>query len=120
MRGAGIAATALGMVVLVAAGGCTRTSDGSIEMATPSFSGLFDFGDEKPAVIVPSRTLTRPVTQPVPTRLAASRPRQKAPEVSIPTMSIAKNPPFKPTDPARQLSCRNSRTATGRIQFVCT
>jgi hypothetical protein len=117
MRGADIAATALSMAMLVGAGGCTRTSDGSIEMMRPSLTGLFD--DDEPAVIVPSRTLTRPVTQPVPTRLAGTRPRLIPPKVSVPTMKIANNPPLQPADPAKPLSCKNSRTATGRIQVIC-
>jgi hypothetical protein len=121
MRLAGYQVTALGLAVLAATAGCTRTSDGSLEMKRPSlsFGRLLSFGkDDDAAVVVPSKTLPPITSQPVPARLSANRAKPAAPKVSVPALKIAKNPPFKPAGKA--LTCRNTTTPTGRVKVVCT
>src|SRR5437762_120269 len=95
--------TVLGMALLAGAGGCTRASDGPIEMRRPSLGKLFSFREEEPARIVPSRSLPRPATQPLPTSLAVSRPAPSQPDVTVPSMQIARNPPFRNVDPKKPL-----------------
>ena len=103
------------------AGGCTRTSDGSIVMRRPLFGDLLRYGadDEQQARIVPSRTLPRQASQPSGASLAVARPNPQ-PTVSVPSMNIAKKPPFRDVDPTKPLSCINTKTAEGRIRVVCT
>jgi hypothetical protein len=119
-RTAAFALAALSVTAPLAAG-CTRTSDGSIVMRGPSLSGLLHYGadDEEPARIVPSRTLPRQTSQPLATSLAVARPARQ-PTVSIPSVNIARTPPFRRADPAKPLSCTNAKTAEGRIHVVCT
>ena len=120
MRLTGYQVTALGMAVLAAAAGCTRTSDGSLEMKRPtlSFGNLLGSGsDDDAAVVVPSRTLPPITSQPVPARLSANRAKPAVPKVSVPALTIAKNPPFKPAGKA--LTCRNTTSPAGRVKVVC-
>ena len=118
-EGLAISAAALGMTALVAVAGCTRTSDGSIVMAQPSFGGsILSFGGNEEVRVVPSQTIRPPAVQPKPTSVRRAEPR--VPKVTIPSMSIAKNPPFKGIQPDKPLSCRNETTSTGRIRVVCT
>jgi len=117
-KAAGIAMAALGMALLVGASACTRTSDGSIVMRKPTFLG---FGGNDPA---PRSQLDvgPPVyaeVAPVPARPAYRRPAPQQAKVTIPSMSIARNPPFKRANPDKPLSCRNEKTSTGRIRVVC-
>jgi hypothetical protein len=118
-RTAAFALAALSVTAPLAAG-CTRTSDGSIVMRGSSLGGLLHYSadDEKPARIVPSRTLPRPASQPLGS-LAVARPAGQ-PAVGVPSMSIARNPPFRRADPTKPLSCTNAKTAEGRIHVVCT
>jgi hypothetical protein len=88
-------------------------------MKRPSLGKMFSFRDEEPAVIVPSKTLTRRTSQPLPAKLPVERARSRAPKIAMPPMKLVKNPPFKQVGPARPLSCRNSKTASGRVQIVC-
>jgi len=53
-----------------------------------------------------------PVERPLP-------PRRKLPSISVPAMSIAKNPPFQRTDPDKPLSCHSETSTTGRVRVVC-
>lgn len=120
MRAAGFSVTVLGVAMLAATAGCTRTSDGSLEMRRPSLGRLFGSArEEEPAVTVPSRTLPSATSQPLPARLSADRPRSAVPNVSLPSLAIAKNPPFKPSPSGKPLSCVNSKTPDGRIKVVC-
>jgi hypothetical protein len=108
------------MALLASAGGCMRASDGSIEMRRASRGKLFSFREEEPARIVPSRSLPRQATLPLPTSLDVARPAPSPPEVTVPAIQIAKNPPFRNVDPSKPLSCSNEKTASGRIRVVCT
>jgi hypothetical protein len=118
-RVAEIPVATLALAVLVGAAGCTRTSDGSIELKTPSFGRLLSFDDqEEQARIVPSRTLAQPAVEPVPAgKPARSGPRRAT--IAVPTMSIGEDAPFRRADPARPMTCRNEKTSTGRIRYVC-
>lgn len=59
------------------------------------------------------------VQQPAPPPSVSPRVGRRLPTVSMPSMSIAKNPPFKRADPDKPLSCYNETSATGRIRVVC-
>lgn len=90
-------------------------------MRGSSLGGLLHYGadEEEEARIVPSRTLPRQASQSPGTSVAVARPTRQ-PTVSVPSMSIARNPPFRHVDPAKPLSCTNARSAEGRIRVVCT
>jgi hypothetical protein len=111
--------TALSVALSLGAAGCTRTSDGSIIMRKPSFN-LLHFREEEPARIVPSRTLTRPTSAPLPASMAGARHAPGQTVVTVAPMKIARNPPFSSVDPGKPLACRNVKAATGRIRVVCT
>ena len=107
-----IALATLG-VALSLASACTRTSDGSVVMRRPLLGNLLGFRKEEEAArIVPSRALT----QPPPQTVAAARPLA----VIVPSMQIARNPPFKKVDPDKPLACSNVKSASGRIRVVCS
>ena len=117
-----ISMTAFGIVVLIGAGGCTRTSDGSYVMRKPAmFSRLAMFGDREaevapraPVVAPPPPSASTQVSQPS----ALARPQRQA-KVTAPSLSLIKNPPFKRPDPNKPISCHNEST-TGRIRVVCS
>jgi hypothetical protein len=88
-------------------------------MKRPSFGDMFSFRDEEPAVVVPSRTLARRTSQPLPASLPVERARPRVPSVAMPPMRLVKNPPFKQPNPAKPLSCKNGKTPSGRIHVVC-
>jgi hypothetical protein len=106
-------------VALSLAGGCTRTSDGSVVMRRPLFGKLLGFRkDEQQARIVPSRT-----AQPLPSRAVAAGAAPSAvhrPIVEVPSMQLVKNPPFRTVDPDKPLSCENVKNASGRVRVVCS
>jgi len=116
-----ISAMTLGVTFLVAAtSGCTRTSDGSYVMRRPAMlNRILPPREHRVAVasldagpaVYEVRQAARPATPP-----AAGR---KLPRVAMPSMSIAKNPPFKRADPDKPLSCYNETSDTGRIRVVC-
>ena len=112
-----IALATLGVALSLAAGGCTRTSDGSIVMRRPALGGLLGFRkDEQAARIVPSRTV-----QPAPPAVAAAAPTAaRRPTVAVPSMPLVKNPPFRTVDPDKPLSCTNVKNASGRVRVVCS
>jgi hypothetical protein len=119
-RTAALALAALGMLAPLAAG-CTRTSDGSIVMRRPSLGGLLHFReDEDQARIVPSRTLPRQSPRPLNMTPAIAPANPVQPTISVPSMSIAKDPPFRNIDPAKPMSCTNTKTPEGRFRVVCT
>ena len=123
---AGISVTALGVAALIGTSGCTKTSDGSIVMRKPSFGRILGFGgmgfggDEQPARIVPSQTLDPEPASPMPASTAPRRAAQRQSSVTIPSMSLTENPPFKQSDPDKPISCRNETGAAGRVRFVCS
>jgi hypothetical protein len=119
-RIAGIAMASLGVAALIGTAGCTKTSDGSIVLKEPSFSHILGFGDDEEAArIVPSQTLDlEPV--PPPARAAPRRVAQSQSNVTIPSMSLADNPPFKLSEPDKPISCHNETSPTGRVRFVCS
>jgi hypothetical protein len=119
-RTAAFALAALSFAAPLAAG-CTRTSDGSVVMRRPLFGGLLRYraDDEQAARIVPSRTLPRQSSQPPAPSFAVAHPDPQ-PTVSVPAMNIARKPPIRNVDPAKPLSCTNTKTAEGRIRVVCT
>ena len=120
-RVAGISVTALGVAALIGTAGCTKTSDGSIVMRKPSFGRILGFGsDEQPARIVPSETLAPEPASPPPASTAPRRIARSQSSVTIPSMSLTENPPFKQPDPDKPISCRNETGAAGRIRFVCS
>ena len=116
-----ISMSALGVAMLIGAGGCTRTSDGSYVMRKPAmFSRLAMFGDRE-AEVAPRAAVVAPPpyasTQASQTPVRA-RPQRQA-KVTAPSLSLIKNPPFKRPDPSKPISCHNEST-TGRIRVVCS
>lgn len=116
--------------------GCTRTSDGSVQlqpMALPAMPTL-KFGEwpgfrRKPSTLAtatqfPSAPQTQAVAvvqpQPVATTRRPARPaaRSKA-RLKVPRIAVAT--PFKPapTDDTKPLACRNETQPGGRIKVVC-
>lgn len=122
-----VSAIALGVAVLLGVAGCTRTSDGSIVMNTPSLEmpempklNLLSFGGDRQARVVRSKTIQpQSVVQPKPQPTSVRRTGAKASKVTVPPMSIARNPPFKGVQVDKPLSCRNETTSAGRIRVVC-
>jgi hypothetical protein len=106
--------TAVGMVVLIGAAGCTRTSDGSI--VPVMFSR---FADPAPVPQYQAQ-VNEPRTYPPARARPAAKAAPRVAKVTGPSMSIVKNPPFKRVDPSQPLSCRNETSPSGRIRVVCS
>ena len=109
--------TALGMAVLIGAAGCTRTSDGSYVMRKPvALTRFLGLGKSNPAPVH-----TAQVNEPryfPPQRTAAPPPARRV-NFTAPSLSIAKNPPFKRPKSGKPISCRNETGRSGRIRVVC-
>lgn len=125
IRTAGISVTALGITMLIATGGCTRTSDGSYVMRRPAMLNHV-IGEQQPvAELQPvsppvyAEVAPPPVSSPPPQPVSSPPPQSKMPTVTVPAMSLTSNPPFRRADPDKPLSCKNETTSTGRIRFVC-
>ena len=122
----GVSLTALSVAVLVGAAGCTRTSDGSFVMRRPSFSRLLSSDSDEQARIVHSKTLSQQqaaapaqAVSPPRTTRPMRRTTQNQAKLTIPAMSITKSVPFKRSDPAKPLACKNETSPSGRVRVVC-
>ena len=112
-----IALATLG-VALSLAGGCTRTSDGSVVMRRPILGKLLGFrkDEQEPARIVPSRTAI-----PAPPAVAAAAPSAtRRPTLAVPSIGLVKKAPFRTVDPDKPLACANVKNASGRVRVVCS
>lgn len=127
------AASAKGSIAALAAmvlalGGCTKTSDGSIEPIYPvpmpgyNFAALGNvWGKKEPEA---SNFPAQPAGPKVAAPPARAKGRKiRAANASVPKFSIATKPLF---EPARQpetkappLACRNETSKTGRVKVVC-
>lgn len=117
-----ISTLTLGVAVLAAAtSGCTRTSDGSYVMRRPAMlNRIIPPREHRVAVAsLDAGPAVYEVQQSAPPPSVSPRVGRKLPTVSMPSMSIARNPPFKLADPDKPLSCYNETSATGRIRVVC-
>lgn len=122
-QGSRIPRAILGCCFLVAAGACTRTSDGSVvvetppslSLAVPSFLKFGGRGD-KPETTVATATFP-PAPQP------AVQPVRKAPAKVVPPVKAWKvggvQAPFKRADTNAPLTCRNETGDGGRVKVVC-
>jgi hypothetical protein len=55
-----------------------------------------------------------------PPALAVTSAGPKVPQLAVPSMSLARNPPFRRSDPDKPLSCRPETAPTGRVRIVCS
>lgn len=111
----------LGIAILASVtGGCTRTSDGSYVMRKPvMLSRVFRPRDHRVAIAsLNAGPAVYSVQQSAPPPVSPNA-RRRVPRVSMPSMSLVKNPPFKRADPDKPLSCYNETTTSGRIRVVC-
>lgn len=116
---------ALACCGLLAAGGCTRTSDGSIEFQSnygmPELPSLFKRKTASgPVVIAPTAF---PAPPPSPVEIAAPRKPQPAARKTAqrPRKPAAAQPPAQvaPALPTEPIACRNVTAASGRVKYVC-
>ena len=113
--------TAVGIAVLIGAAGCTRTSDGSYVLRRPAmFSRLMHSRDREPTQQYEAQVNEPRPYPPAYARPAASRSAPRQAQVTAPSMSIIKNPPFRRVDVSKPLSCRNATSSSGRIRIVCS
>ena len=113
--------TAVGIAVLIGAGGCMRTSDGSYVLRRPTmFSRLMHSRDREPTQQYQAQVNEPRAYPPGNARPAASRSAPRQAKVMGPSMSIIKNPPFRRVDASKPLSCRNATSPSGRIRVVCS
>lgn len=121
---------------LAAGSGCTRTSDGTVQlkpmalpaMPTLKFGALPGFGRKQSTLQTatrfpgppPQETVAAQQEQPA---AAARRPprRTNRSDARIKAPRIAVMQPFKPapTDDAKPLTCHNQTEAGGRVKVVC-
>jgi hypothetical protein len=125
----------LACCAVLATSGCTRTSDGSIELnrlelAQPRIPNLF-------RLRLPGRRASQPApvqtaaaqfprkppapqqmarTQPAP---AKARPRPRRVTATVPPQPAASTNPATKAEPSKPLVCRNDSQAAGRIRVVC-
>jgi hypothetical protein len=114
---------------LTVVGGCTQTSDGSVEFTRPPFFGLsrrpgsgsaipVDPPDEFATTRLPPPSARPPLPEPTPPSAPAQKTAERVtPEIRVFRPSI--KPPFARADPSRLPSCRNEPSPTGRIRVVC-
>ena len=113
--------TALGIAMLIGAASCTRTSDGSFELRRPAvFGRLMNFRQSDPAPQYQVQANEPRAFPPADARPAVSRPSPRLAKVTGPSLSIARNAPFRRADPRKPLSCRNETSSAGRIRVVCS
>lgn len=115
---------ALACCGLLAASGCTRTSDGSVEFqpnyGMPELPSLFKRKTASGPVVI--ATTAFPAPPPAPVSIAAPqkpRPARKAtqrPRKSASVQPAAQVTPAPPSDP---IACRNVTAASGRVKYVC-
>lgn len=120
----------LALVCCVVVSGCTRTSDGSLELARPiSVPGI----THRPAGVAPLYAgpvysdpplvqQLSPQTVPVVAEAGPSRPparaRRTLPAVKMWKPTVVKAP-FAPGTAPKSLKCRNEKSSTGRVRVVC-
>lgn len=122
-QGLRIPLAAVGCCLLLAAGGCTRTSDGSVVMKNPpnlslAVPSFLRFGgqDAEPEAQVAAATFPaapKPAVQPV-----GSAPAKVLPPVRA-WKATGVKAPFKRADPSAPLTCRNETGGGGRVKVVC-
>lgn len=107
---------------LLAAGGCTRTSDGSVVMKNPpslnlSVPSFMRFGTarEEPRPVATAAAFPPP---PAPPPAARTTQRRVVPPVKAWKASGVRAP-FKRSDPSKPLTCRNEPGQGGRVKVVC-
>lgn len=116
-KAAGVSVAALSMMSLLFVEGCTRASDGSFELRKSTMLGrALNSGDD-------AAEAPQPVDAPVYTEAGPPpsyrRTQPRLPRVSVPTMSISQNPPFRRADPDKPLTCHNETSPSGRVRVVC-
>ena len=122
-QGFRIPAAVFGCCALLAAGACTRTSDGSVAMKTPPSLSLavpsfLRLGRKSSA----SETTVAAATFP-PAPQPAAQTVRSAPGKVLPPVKAWKvggvQAPFKRADPSAPLTCRNETGDGGRVKVVC-
>lgn len=112
---------ALGCSALLAAGGCSRSSDGSVVVnapprlafAVPPYLRPDGTGSDVQATVASSSFPPPPAAPAV-----RGKPRKTVP--SVETWKVAGvKPPFERADPEAPLTCRNETGDGGRVKVVC-
>lgn len=118
------------LLPLIASGGCTRTSDGSIVMAEPALPSYRPWWNRTPpdpqpapAAFPPEPTLTpAPIaTQPVRHVSTPARPSSQAGKAAkrFSGMRVGVRAPFTPSESGKPLNCANKTQPGGRVKVVC-
>ncbi len=122
-QGLRIPLTVVGCCALLAAGACTRTSDGSVvvkkppslSLAVPSF--LKFGGNDAESEMTVAAAAFPPAPQP------AVQPVRTAPRKALPPVKAWKvggvQAPFKRADATAPLTCRNETGDGGRVKVIC-
>ncbi|MDH6234196.1 hypothetical protein M2281_004810 [Mesorhizobium soli] len=113
---------ALACCGLLAAGGCTRTSDGSIEFSPTYVPGTPHWFKRRSTTVVVAPAAF-PEQPPAPAPIAAPykpaakphKPAKKAAQAAQPASQAAPKPA---ADPA-SMDCHNVTEAGGRVRYVC-
>ncbi len=123
-QGFRIPAAVFGCCALLAAGACTRTSDGSVVVKTPPSLSLavpsfLRLGRKNSA----SETTAAAATFPPAPQLAAQTVRSAPGKKVLPPVKAWKvggvQAPFKRADSTAPLTCRNETGDGGRVKVVC-
>jgi hypothetical protein len=130
-----LATVLLACCAVLATSGCTRTSDGSIELnrlelAQPKIPNLLKlrlpgWRASQPAPMQ-SAAAQFPRKPPAPQQVARTkpapaqtRPRPRRVTATVPPQPAANTSPATKAEPSKPLVCRNDSEAAGRIRVVC-